>query len=142
MAKSNSNIIYVEFNGVDLSGDFTSAMAFDQTNATKEVTSGSGATHIQRNPGLNDTKIAFSITYDDAEAERDLWLPSLKPGQKGTLIYVPGGRVAGNPVHEQVCIVAGSAGPNVDIAKAHQTLALTFDTDEEPVRNINEDKWP
>ena len=142
MAGSNTNEVYVEFNGVDISGQFTSAISFEQTNATTEMTAGPGVTHIQRNPGLDDTKFSFSIRYDDVEAVRDTVLPFIKRGTKGTLIYVVGGRVAGNPVHEQVAIIAGSTGPNIDIAKAALQIDLTFDTDGEPVRNINEDKWP
>ncbi len=142
MAGSNTNEMYVEFGGVDISGQFTSAINFGQTNATTDITAGPGATHIQRNPGLNDTNFSFSIRFDDVEAIRDTVLPFIKRGTKGTLIYVVGGRVAGNPVHEQVGIIANSVGPNIDIAKAALQIDLTFDTDDEPVRNINEDKWP
>lgn len=142
MAGSNTNLVYVEFAGVDISGQFTGAIAFDQTNESTEITAGPGATHKKRNPGLNDTKFSFSIRYDDVEATRDTILPFVKRGTKGTLIYVVGGRVAGNPVHEQVAIIVGSTGPNIDIAKAALQLDLTFDTDDEPIRNINEDKWP
>jgi hypothetical protein len=142
MAKSNTNTVYVEWNSIDISGDFTGTLSIDRTNATQDVTAGSGATDIQRNAGLNDTKLGVQIRYDDDEAERDLWLPVLKPGTKATLIIVPGGRTSGNPVHEQVCIIASSVGPNIDITKAPLMLDLKFDAADVPVRNFNDDKWP
>jgi hypothetical protein len=139
MARYNGNNAYILWNGIDLSGFFTDAVGFNPSNSSQDVTAGAGVTHVQKNPGLDDTNITVNIYYDDDDATRNGYLPFLKPGTKATLIYGPEGNVSGNPVHEQSCILTNSNGPNIDITKAKVMLELTFEGADAPVRNIYDD---
>lgn len=103
MTKLNSNDLYVEFAGVNVSAHFTAELKYSASRALVEVTAGAGVEYIQRQTGLGDTKLTLSLAYTIAAFET--YRQILVTGAEGLLVYGPEGRVAGKPRFECVMIV-------------------------------------
>lgn len=115
MAVVNSNNAYLNWNGTDLSAVWIGEVDKSSENSTVETTSGAGATHVMRNPGLNDNSLSFAVVVDDVTFNS--YKGVLVEGVKGTLIYGPEGAVTGKPKFECVMILNSVSGANATIAK-------------------------
>src|SRR5688572_3408365 len=119
MAVINSNNASLVFNSIDLSARWIGEVDKSEENSTVDTTSGAGATHVMRNPGLSDNTISFSVEADDVEF--NAYKSALVVGTKATLVYGPEGAVSGKPKFECVCILKSVSGANATIEKGvHQ----------------------
>lgn len=106
MSNLNDNILYLALDGVDVCTGIFRSVEFNPSNSPQETTSGCGVDHVQREPGLNDTTMRFSVTYrkDNVNA----YIRKLRPGNVVLVEYGSEGRTSGKPRHEQYFIVSGS----------------------------------
>jgi hypothetical protein len=125
MAVVNSNNAYLNFNGIDFSAIWIGEVDKSQENSTVETTSGAGATHVMRNPGLNDNTISFAVVVDDVTYNS--YKAGLVVGTKGPLIYGNEGAVTGKPKFECSMILKSVGGPNATIAKDVHMHELEFE---------------
>lgn len=95
MASSNTNSIYLSWNGVSFGAYWTEDLSQKASVDTEDMTAGAGATDVQRAAKLKDRSFDFMLIYDDATIST--WVQNLKPGTIGTLIYGPEGNATGKP---------------------------------------------
>ncbi len=133
MATLAANDAYLSFNGVDVSGYWTGNADYSASNSTNETTSGSGVDHVQREPGLNDHSMSFSVTYDTANL--GTIRSALEVGTKGTLVYGPEGNTVGLPKFECSMILT-AASVSQTISKEHVMWELEFEAAAEPTATI------
>lgn len=95
MATYNGNDMYLTIDGTDVSAYLVDA-ELDPTIEVEDVTAGSGATHMERNEGLNDYNFNFTMVYDSGQEATHL--PLLQPGTK-TIIFGIRGSTGGYPKH-------------------------------------------
>jgi hypothetical protein len=74
-------------------------VTIEPSNSSVETTSGAGVDHVMRAPGLNDTKISFSIAYDATDLQT--YIQKLKPGIVRSIEYGSEGNTSGKPRHVQ-----------------------------------------
>jgi hypothetical protein len=134
MATLNGNNVYLEFNGINLSGYWTGEIDITKSNSTVDVTAGAGATHVERNAGLSDTEMTFEVIYDDTDLP--LYRAALIESTKGTLIYGPEGNVSGKPKFQCQMILSEVAGPNPTIEKDKVSFELSFEGAAAPTATI------
>lgn len=134
MATLNGNNAYLAFAGIDLSGYFTDQIDKTVSNETQEITAGSGATHVERAPGLNDNTISFSVVYDAATLST--YRSALITGTEGTVVFGPEGQVVGKPKFECSMILKEVKGPNPTIDKQKVMFELSFDGAAAPTATI------
>ena len=105
MPTFNGNNIYLSWDGVDISGLWTT-ISINPSNADVDSTAGSGAEDEDVLPGLSRVDVSWDVVYDTAMV--DTVRPLLKAGRMGVLVFGSEGNVAGKPKHEQKFKVSGA----------------------------------
>lgn len=134
MAHFSGNTPYIALDNVDVSAYWTEG-SLEPSNAPTDVTAGSGTTHIERNAGLDDTKLSLTIAYDDASATLASYIGKLKPGNKYTIEIGIEGQVAGKPKHIQEFILESSP-VNQSVKKDAVVFKLSFSGSAAPTYNM------
>jgi hypothetical protein len=95
MAVTNTNSVYLSWNGFNISGYWAEELNYEPSVDSEDMTAGAGATHVARLPKLKDNKMGFMVMYDDSTIAT--YVQNLKEGTVGTLIYGPEGSTTGKP---------------------------------------------
>lgn len=98
MAEYADNNVFLSIDGVTVSAYFKT-VSLNVTNASQDTTMGTGVDHMQRAPGLNDTKIDITLGYDSAQVSAQI--QHLKAGQVVSIEYGKEGATSGKPRHVQ-----------------------------------------
>ena len=61
MATLNGNNVYLEWDGLDISGFWTDTVDKNETSESIDTIAGAGATHIMRKGGLKDNTLTYKI---------------------------------------------------------------------------------
>lgn len=85
--------VYVTFNGVVISGDFTSVGRSDE-GENVDVTAGADTYHYFVSLGRTNGTVPFECMYDGSTTT--VWA-GIAPNAAGTLIIAPKGTASGNP---------------------------------------------
>lgn len=123
MAVLAANTIYLKFDTTEVDAYFIK-VSLTPSNATQDVTMGSGTSDMQRAAGLNDTKISIELGYDSANVQS--FIQKLKAGTRVTIEYGPEGAVTGKPRHVQDFIMAG-APFDTNVNKQFTTFTVSAD---------------
>lgn len=134
MPRYNGNTMYLEMDGVDVSAFFTATTGLETTNEVQDVTAGSGQTHVQRLPGLSDTKGTFTLIYQVGSLPS--YIQRLQPGQVVRYVYGPEGNASGKPVQEADVVINSVKGPDVTIKKELVKFEVAWDGADKPIRSI------
>lgn len=134
MATYNGNNVYLNWDGVNISGYFTEQIDVQASNNTVDITAGAGVTGIQRGNGLDDRTMSFSVVYDDADLSG--YVGKLKQGTIGTLIYGPEGSGTGKPKFSGSMVLQQVSGPNPGIEKPKVMFELSFEQADIPTHTI------
>lgn len=112
MGQLADNNVYLTIDGVVITAPFKE-VTLEPSNASQDTTMGAGVDHVQRAPGLNDTKITITIGYDTATVQSII--QHMRPGQVVTIEYGPESNVSGKPRHVQSFNIASNPhGVKVD----------------------------
>lgn len=133
MATYNGNDVYLEWDGVDISGYWTGEVNENISVNTQEITAGAGVDHVQRAIGLIDRTMTFTVTYDDTDL--GTYKSKLVEGTKATLIYGPEGQATGKPKFEGTMILQ-AVDHTVSIEKEMVAFELSFEQADAPVSTI------
>lgn len=123
MASLNGNNAYLEWNSVNISAYWTEELSHEASVDTEDITSGAGATHIERASKLIDRSMSFLVTYDDSSIAS--YVANLKEGTTATLTYGPESNTAGKPRFTGSMILE-SVTQVQSIQKIHVTFELSF----------------
>lgn len=132
MTSLADNVIHLFFDGLDVKTRYRSVQ-FEPTNSTNETTTGSAVSHVQRQPGLNDTKMSVKLAYDGADV--NTYIQKLKPGRELLVEYGPEGAVGGKPRHLQKFIVV-SAPHEKSIDKKAVEFDVSLEGADEPIADM------
>lgn len=138
MATINKNDVYLGIDGVDVSGYWTGSVEPESTMDTEDITSGAGATHIQRAGKLKDNKIKFTIGYDDTDL--GTYLGKMQPGTY-TVTHGPEGNDPGKPKFECLMILKSLKGPAPGIDKVKMVFELEFEGAAAPTAELHTDTF-
>lgn len=105
MATLNANTIYFTLGGTNFSAYWVS-VKLNGKNNVKEVTAGSGTTHVERAGGLNDYSFDIVIVYESTLGSTHI--QKFKPGEIFALEWGPESNVTGKPRHVQNVIIEES----------------------------------
>lgn len=129
MGQLAGNNIYLVIDGVVVTAPFKE-VKLDVSNSSQETTMGAGTAHVQRAPGLSDTKIAITLGYDTATVQSII--QHIRTGTVVQIEYGQEGNGSGKPRHVQnFNIVANSTGAKVD--KSPSTFDLSGEATDAPV---------
>lgn len=120
MAVTNTNNVYLSWNGVNVSGYWAEQLNYEPSVDTEDVTAGAGATHVARLPTLKDNKMGFVVMYDDSTIST--YVQNLKEGTIGTLIYGPEGNTVGKP-----CFTGSMLIESIKFGQAIKKKKLAFE---------------
>ena len=121
MAQYADNVVYLKIDSVEVSAYFKT-VKLQPSNSSVDTTVGSGTDHIQRAPGLDDTKIDISLGYDAANLQD--YIQKLKVGQIVTIEYGSEGNTSGKPRHVQTFNIT-KADHEVNVDKSHVMLDVS-----------------
>lgn len=121
MAQYADNNIYLKMDSVEVQA-FFKTVKLSPSNNSVETTVGSGTDHIQRQPGLDDTKIDISIGYDTTQLQA--YIQKLKRGQIVTIEYGSEGNASGKPRHVQTFNIT-KAEHSVNVDKSHVIFEIS-----------------
>jgi len=116
------NNIFLKIGGVTVSAFFISVSMPNRTVTEIDVTAGSGVDHMQRAPGLLDTEMAITLTYDTAAIQT--YITRLTAGQLITVEYGPEGAVSGKPKHVQTFLITSTDISEQTVAKDEITISI------------------
>lgn len=136
MAQYNGNNAYLSFDGLAFSTYYADEISLEQSAETEDTTHGAGATHIMREPKLNDHSFDIVIIYDVANL--GTYKAKLQAGKKGVVIYGPEGNVAGKPKFECEMILT-SVAQTQSIEKSKVQFELSFEQANTPVSTLTGD---
>lgn len=129
MPALNGNNWYVALDGVDVSG-FITEVSMDPKNSTVDTTAGSGRTHMQRQPGLDDTTGKITVSYFVGEVST--YITKLQRGKVVNLVSGPEGAVSGKPKHQQDIIINQISGPKQTVSKEHVVFEVSWEAADAP----------
>jgi hypothetical protein len=121
MAQYADNLAYIKIDSVEVQAYFKN-VKLSPSNNSIDTTVGSGTDHVQRQPGLDDTKIDISLGYDTAQLQT--YIQKLKVGQIVTIEYGPESNVSGKPRHVQAFNIT-KADHEVNVDKSHTLFDLS-----------------
>ena len=136
MAQLNGNANYIEWDGHNMSAFFANEISNEVSAETEDTTAGSGATHVQRQPKLIDTKLDLYVIYNvDPEIGIDTYKSLPAAGKKARLIWGPEGNVAGKPKFEGDMILT-SVKVGQSIEKTKIGFDLSFEQADKPISTL------
>lgn len=121
MATYADNDIYLTIGGTAVHAYFKN-VDLEFTNASVDTTAGSGTDHVERAPGLNDSKITINLMYDAADIQT--YIQKIKRGQVISIEYGPEGAVSGKPRHVQDFNITSNKVP-VNVDKSAVLIEMT-----------------
>lgn len=133
MPKLVGNNAYLSWDGVDVSGWWTGEISREPSVETIDVTAGAGVNYMQREPGLIDNSMGFSIYYDDTDLAS--YVGKLAVGTKAILIYGPENNTAGKPKFEGSMILESVSQGQV-VTKDLVKFELSFVQADAPTATI------
>ena len=124
MAVLTGNNPALTIDAVDVTADFID-VSIERTAPSIDITAGGGATHMERDFGLLDTKMSVTLAYDTTTVDTNI--PKFNPQAAYAIVYGPEGSSAGDPKHDQsfVCVSSSMTGQNV--AKGRVVFELSFE---------------
>ena len=132
MAQYADNVVYLKIDSVEVDAYFKT-VKLSPSNSSVDTSVGSGTDHIQRAPGLDDTKIDISLGYDSANLQQ--YLQKLAVGQIVTIEYGSEGNTSGKPRHIQTFnITKSDHETNVD--KSHVMFDISGEGADEASVNM------
>lgn len=102
MATLNANTIYLTIGGTNFSTYWVS-VKLNGKNNVKEITAGSGTTHVERAGGLDDYSFDIVIVYESTLGTTHI--QKFTPGTVYALEWGPESNVSGKPRHVQDVII-------------------------------------
>lgn len=112
MATYAGNNCYLSIDGTVVTAYFID-VTLSPTNATHDTTAGSGTTHVEREPGLDDTTIDITLMYDAADVQT--YIQKIGRHKKVSIEYGIEGNISGKPRHVQEFIISSAPhSTNVD----------------------------
>lgn len=133
MPAFNGNKGYLTINAADVSG-FSTEMGIEPSNSVVDVTAGFGTEHMQRAPGLNDTKAKVVIAYLAGQVAD--YITHLHVGKEALVVWGPEGNVSGKPKHQQKFIVASASGPKQTVKKDMVVFEISFEAADAPIEDM------
>jgi hypothetical protein len=133
MASLNGNNAYFEWRGQNVSAYWTGEFSREPSVDTEDVTSGAGATHIQRAPKLLDNKRTFGLAYDVADLQT--YIAYFRTGDQGMLVYGPEGNASGKPKDAGLMILTGVTTKQT-IDKSKVMFEVSFEQADAPTAEI------
>lgn len=121
MAQYADNTVYLKLDSVEVDAYFKN-VTLSPSNNSVDTTIGSGTDHVQRQPGLNDTKIDISLGYDPAQLQT--YVQKLKVGQIVTIEYGSEDNISGKPRHVQPFNIT-KADHTVNVDKSHVMFEIS-----------------
>lgn len=131
MTAYNGNNIYLVIGGIEVQSKFKK-VNLEPSIETVDTTRGAGTNHMQRSPGLEDTKMSATIGYDTPGIQTQI--KYLKPGQY-TIIFGPEGNAPGKPKHVQDFII-NSAPLEIAVEKSEVAFELKMEAADAPLMNM------
>lgn len=127
MPAYNGNQIVLIIDGIRAEAIFKS-VNLEPSIESVDVTRGAGTDHMQRKPGLADTKLTATLGYQTERLQRDLRY--MKPGEH-YVVFGPEGEAAGKPRHSQAFILT-SAPLEITVEKGEVAFELSFEGADAP----------
>lgn len=133
MAQYADNVVYLKIDSVEVDA-FFKTVKLSPSNASVETTVGSGTDHVQRAPGLDDTKIDISLGYDAAQLQT--YIQKLAVGQIVEIEYgSEGNNNSGKPRHVQTFNIT-KADHEVNVDKSHVVFDISGEGADEATVNM------
>lgn len=108
MPAFNGNNGYLALDGIDISGYITEVTGLEAEIGDEDVTSGFGATDVQRAGKLMDRNGKITIAY--VEGRVPTYIAKFQAGGIVNLVYGPEGAVSGKPKHQQDILITKLGG--------------------------------
>jgi len=131
MPAYNGNNIYLKIGNFEVQAKFKK-VSLEPSIATVDTTRGAGTNHMQRNTGLEDTKLGVTLGYDTDIIQTQLRY--LKPGRY-PVIFGPEGAIAGKPRHIQDFILTSSP-LEISVEKSEVAFDMKFEAADAPYANM------